>query len=369
MRSQFARTFDTAEARWAGMGPYYAMFPAAFADHVVRRFSKPGQAVLDPFAGRGTSVFSAATRNRYGIGIEINPVGWIYARTKLYPAPADAVISRLEQLWGKRHYYRERASDLPSFFSRCFYKDVREFLVCARARLDWRRSDIDRTLMALILVYLHGKRGQALSNQMRQTKAMSPEYAIRWWADREMRAPRIDLVDFMRQRIEWRYEHGIPRTRPRSQTYLGSSTRLLAPLGDRLPRRASLLFTSPPYFGLTNYHYDQWLRLWLLGEAPDARRKPGLHRAKFENTERYEALLSAVFGAAAPLLTDNAVVYVRTGRQRSTYDPTRAALRAAFPKHRIVRRLRPFKRPTQTSLFGDSRRKPGEVDLILRRLT
>jgi hypothetical protein len=220
--------------------------------------------------------------------------------------------------------------------------------------------------MALLLVYLHGKRGQALSNQMRQTKAMSPRYAMKWWSDREMRAPKIDPVSFMTDRIEWRYALGEPRTRRSSRMYLGCSTRLLPTARQSIVQRASLLFTSPPYLGLTNYHYDQWLRLWLLGEAPNARRKAGNHRAKFENRENYAGLLERIFRLASRVMTDDAVVYVRTGKQRATYEPTRAALRKAFPRHRIYRHLRPFKRPTQTSLFGDHQKKAGELDLILR---
>jgi hypothetical protein len=149
--------------------------------------------------------------------------------------------------------------------------------------------------------------------------------------------------------------------------HFGCSTQVLPSAKRSIVQRASLLFTSPPYFGLTNYHYDQWLRLWLLGEAPNAQRKPGVNRAKFENSEAYHALLQRVFCAAARLATRDVVVYVRTGKQRATYGPTRAALRKAFPQHRIYRRLRPFTRPTQTSLFGDHREKAGELDLILRR--
>jgi hypothetical protein len=342
------------------------MFPTTFADRVIRRHSRPGQLVLDPFAGRGTSVFSAAIADRFGVGIEVNPVGWIYARTKLRPGPAERVLARLEQVWVKRHYYRARAGDLPLFFTRCFHKDVREFLVAARAQLDWRYSRTDRTLMALLLVYLHGKRGQALSNQMRQTKAMSPRYAMRWWSERALGPPKIDPVSFMTERIEWRYTHGEPEIRRSSQMHFGSSTRLLSLAGRSLVQRASLLFTSPPYFGLTNYHYDQWLRLWLLGEPPNARRKPGIHRAKFENGQAYAGLLERVFTSAARLTTRNAVVYIRTGKQAATYLPTRAGLRKAFPRHRVYRRLRPFRRPTQTSLFGDHRKKAGELDLVLR---
>ena len=29
------RRYDTAASRWEGLGPYYAMFPTAFADGVV----------------------------------------------------------------------------------------------------------------------------------------------------------------------------------------------------------------------------------------------------------------------------------------------------------------------------------------------
>jgi DNA modification methylase len=92
------KTYQTAARRWEGVGPYYAMFPTDFADRVVAKYTKPGDTVLDPFAGRGTAVFSAAHQGRRGLGIEINPVGWVYAKTKLGPAPRDAVARRLREL-------------------------------------------------------------------------------------------------------------------------------------------------------------------------------------------------------------------------------------------------------------------------------
>src|SRR5918996_3324938 len=58
------RTYQTAADRWAGIGPYYAMFPVWFADAVVREFTVPGDVVVDPFAGRGTSIFSASVQGR-----------------------------------------------------------------------------------------------------------------------------------------------------------------------------------------------------------------------------------------------------------------------------------------------------------------
>jgi len=354
--------YQTAERRWAGLGPYYAMFPAAFADATVLRYSEPGDSILDPFAGRGTSIFSAAIHDRVGVGVELHPVGWVYARTKVHPAPQKKVLERLHRIGRMESRYGDAAGRLPPFFTAAFSSPVRRFLLAARKNLNWRNDRVDRTLMALLLVSLHGKAGAALSNQMRQTKAMSPDYAMRWWADREMRPPRLDPVTFIEPKVAWRYARGIPHTR-RSVIRYGDSTRLLARLSEAAPR-ARLLFTSPPYYGVTNYHYDQWLRIWLLGGPPTAARQPrGPHAGKFSDQIAYGTLLTRVFMQSARLCRRDATVYVRTSDEPVTYAATRSSLRAAFPTHELVRRNRPVEH-SQTRLFGQSSAR-GEVDLVL----
>ena len=189
--------YGTPEARWAGIGPYYAMFPTSFADEVVREYTQTGDAVLDPFAGRGTAVYSAATQDRYAVGIEINPLGYVYANAKLKTGHQKEVVRRLHELDEIASTFRESASSLPSFFHHCFSPKVREFLLAARNKLNWRRSKTDRTLMALILISLHGKRGFSLSNQMRQMNAMAPSYSIRWWKEKNLTPPDIDPLAFI----------------------------------------------------------------------------------------------------------------------------------------------------------------------------
>src|SRR5438046_472841 len=80
----------------------------------------------------------------------------------------------------------------------------------------------------------------------------APDYAIRWWAERGTKPPEVDPVEFLRPRLEWRYARGLPAA-PGSSVYLGDSVRTLPGLArgrDEGPL-ASLLFTSPPYFGVT----------------------------------------------------------------------------------------------------------------------
>jgi hypothetical protein len=359
--------YGTAAARWAGVGPYYAMFPVAFAERVIIRHTAPGDVVLDPFAGRGTAVFSAAVHGRRGIGMEINPVGWVYSQAKLRPASQESVAERLGEIAGISHRYRRAARNAPSFFRCCYQENVLQFLIAARTHLDWKNRKTDWTAMAFLLVNLHGKRNDSLSNQMRQTKSMSPAYAIRWWRERNMRPPEVEPLEFLIKRMEWRYAKGIPESVD-SRVYLGDSVKIL----PQLPRywasrhqRAHLLLTSPPYYGVTNYHYDQWLRLWLLGGPPTSRRIGGKHRGKFENKPQYRELLLNVFGRSKRLLRRDGIVYVRTDRREITLNTTREVLREIFPDHQLRYKSRPYIRPTQTHLFGHVEPRGGEIDLIL----
>jgi hypothetical protein len=359
--------FETAERRWAGVGPYYAMFPVEFADHVICKYAPAGSTILDPFAGRGTSIYSAATKGRVGMGVELNPVGWVYSQAKLNAAAKGDVLDRLKEI-GRLAVRRTAKPRLPLFFSHCYTQPVQRFLMTARKHLNWRHSRADCTLMALLLVNMHGKREASLSNQMRQTKSLSPEYAIKWWGEKKMSPPKVDPVEFMEKRINWRYAKGVPDTSS-SFVYLGDSTVRLPHVHRRAQELsmapASLLLTSPPYCGITNYHYDQWLRLWLLGGPPNALAVPGRFKGKFVDQQKYKKLLTDVFMASKPMLDKDAVVYVRTDYRELTLKMTTEVLKEVFPDKRTFRRHKPIDKPTQTHLFRNKIEKSAEVDVVL----
>lgn len=370
-KPNLAPKYGTAEARWAGVGPYYAMFPTSFADEVVEEYTQQGDAVIDPFAGRGTAIYSAAIRHRQATGIEINPVGYVYANAKLKPGNHTAVVQRLHKLAEIAPIFREMADNLPPFFHHCFALKVREFLVAARATLNWRKSKTDRTLMALILISLHGKRGQSLSNQMRQMTAMAPDYSIRWWTEKNLTPPDIDPVTFIEKRIEWRYVHGKPQT-GEATVFLNDSTKKLPYLAREVEgnqrRKAKLLITSPPYHNVTNYYYDHWIRLWLLGMPEHPHKESNRYGGKFSNQERYRQLLRRVFVRAKPLLTEDATIYVRTDRRKSTLDATLSILEEVFPEKIAAKEQRPLNPDRQARPYGrgGAPKQPNcEIDLIL----
>ncbi|MBL8076820.1 MAG: site-specific DNA-methyltransferase [Anaerolineales bacterium] len=365
-------SLNTSVGRWAAIGPYYAMFPLEFAFQVIEKYSKPGQLVIDPFAGRASSIYAAATQGRHGLGVEINPLGWVYAQTKLKPAPLKSVESRLYSILraSESAKYKKQADKLPEFYNWCFSKKVLTFLLAARNNLDWKKNQTDRTLMSFILIYLHGKLGQSLSNQTRQAKAMSQDYSVRWWKKRKLKAPDVDIKDFMLKRIRWRYAKGLP-TITSSNVRIGDSTRLLKSQVDnfteRTGKRCSLFFTSPPYYGLTHYHKDQWLRLWVLGGEEKPAWISGKHTGRFDSKVEYKELLENIFSNAAQMMDETGVVYVRTDSREFTKSTTLEILRKHFPdwKEKIV--VAPVVTKTQTTILGNRSSKTGEIDIILTK--
>src|SRR5579864_9039125 len=121
------RTFDDSISRWASVGPYYAMFPIQFAFKVVKSYSQEGDAVLDPFAGRGSSVYAAAACGRSSVGMEINPVGWLYGTVKLRPTTENRVLQRRNECARLADDVDLRLAGLPEFFSEAYDKEVLRF--------------------------------------------------------------------------------------------------------------------------------------------------------------------------------------------------------------------------------------------------
>ncbi len=353
--TRFAWPAATAQARWSTFGPYYAMFPVSFVRDAIERFCPHGSAVLDPFCGRGTVPYVARITGRPSLGVDLNAVAYVFSAAKTDPEPELAqVLLRIAQIGAAVGPADSVAVN--AFQQLAWAPRVLGFLNAARRELEWRGNRLDRTLMALILVHLHAKKGNAVSNQMRQSKSMAPDYAVRWWTARNLTPPDLDPVKYFAQRAIWRYRYGIP-VGPAAQIEHGDARSKLI----NAHRRFSLLLTSPPYCGVTNYRVDNWIRLWMLGEGD----LPTYASAeRYGSRARYTEMLRTVFAAAKRLLYENATVFVRTDSRAFTRDTTRAVLEELWPDRQQFTRTEQV-RQSQTNLFGDKTQKPGETDILL----
>ncbi|MCC8095591.1 MAG: hypothetical protein LIP05_09630 [Tannerellaceae bacterium] len=183
--------------------------------------------------------------------------------------------------------------------------------------------------------------------------------------------PEINPCEFILDKIKWRYGKGKPNI-AESAVIFGDSSEELPVILDRANRndiRFSLLFTSPPYCSITDYHADQWLRLWLLGGEAAPKTLKNKHKGRFVNKQEYYDLLDNVFGMCAGMMDFHSTIYVRTDKREFTFNSTLEILKKHFPEHQVKIYQKPLKEDTrtQTKLFGDKSMKPGEVDIVLSR--
>ena len=298
------------------MCSYLASFPAALAHAFIARYSRPGDVVLDPFAGRGTAPVQAAAEGRIGVGNDLNPLAHVLTAAKLEPAtlrrgahaargPAARLGRRGRSLARPRRSGRRaarppvgvRAGRRQRRRPRCPHR--------ARPRRGQRRVPPADARPA-------AARPLATSGSTTGRTGSSP---ARWPGSSTARR-RPTCRRSCPTRSAWRRAtsgtswpaHGL-RSRPSATCSTRLAAKLdrlyrqplpastgIASLGDArtagrrsraalrargLPDRARLVVTSPPYLRVLKYGYYNWLRTWLLGfdaRAIDAALDDAHHR-------------------------------------------------------------------------------------------
>jgi len=174
----------------------------------------------------------------------------------------------------------------------------------------------------------------------------------------------VDAVELIKKKIGWRFAKGCLQPRhglQRPEMLLGDSKYALQTLERSF--KADLVLTSPPYYGVTNYRYDNWIRLWLLGEGPPFPEFD--QKGRHNNQKEYHDLLNQTFRECKEKSTSMSTVYVRTDARNFTLQTTIDALRSAWTEKDLYFRHEGFQKATQTALFGDKGEKPGEIDLMM----
>jgi len=325
------------------MCSYLASFPAALTHAFIARYSRPGDVVLDPFSGRGTTPLQACAEGRIGVGNDLNPFAQLLTAAKVEPATRAQAATRLAQLrlawnvdsaaWqalGTRVTANPTAADalvpaagssagpragveaVPVEVALAFHPRTLGQLLFVRASLHLE-GVTDRFLAAAITGILHGKSASYLSELMPNTFSMAPRYVRDFALRTAFASPERDVFDGLSKKLDRLFRQPPPRT---TGIALLGDARDVAPRARAAlravgrPDRARLVVTSPPYLRVVKYGYYNWLRTWFLGfdsRAIDAALDDAHHR------EPYLAFLRDVLAGLRPALTDDAVVVLVIG--------------------------------------------------------
>lgn len=254
--------------RLNGLAPYYTMFPLTFPFAALRH-SKPGEWVLDPFCGRGTTLLAARLRGLPSIGVDSNPVAVAIAAAKLVNVTARKIGKLAAQVLNEQQ--RPSADDIPSgdFWSLCF--DERTLTDICRLRTYLLTNCTTQTEIALrgvLLGILHGPQNKGaptyLSNQMPRTYSTKPSPAVKYWKSNRLEPVYVDVLDAITRRADFTFSEVPPFVRGK---VVKDDSRSLANLSTRT--KISWVVTSPPYYGMRTYFPDHWLRNWFVGGPSD----------------------------------------------------------------------------------------------------
>ncbi|MCS7117401.1 MAG: DNA methyltransferase [Thaumarchaeota archaeon] len=231
-------------------------FPPALARYFIERFSNKGSTVLDPFSGKGTAPLEACLAGRRGIANDLAPEAYVLSRAKVKPVGIEEVHEWVRR---NRSYIESYdGSDAPEEVRVFYSKSTLKQVLAVKELLSDPVSDVDYFVTAVMLGILHGSSSDSLSVRCSHSFSMSPWYVARSVREFGLRKPDRNVPDCILRRTAKVLADGLP---PTWGIATNDDARTL-PLPDE---SVDLILTSPPYFNMQTYAWDNWLRLWFLG--------------------------------------------------------------------------------------------------------
>lgn len=292
--------------------PYYTMYPLDFPLRVLKEHGKRGDWVIDPFCGRGTTNFAARLLQMPSVGVDSSPVAVAITQAKLASAPPSSIVASARAILKAA----KEPTALPTGeFWKLAYHEHTLVQICQlrEALLAQCSSDTRILLRAIMLGALHGPKPKGtpsyFSNQSPRTFAPKPKYAVKFWTKRNMHPVEVDVLSIIDARAK-RYLTEPPPSVV-GKVLLGDS-RVADTFAD-LPKKARLVVTSPPYFGMRTYLPDQWLRLWFLGGPDYVEYRQPEGQLEHSGADHFAADLGLVWRNVVKHTTKDARLIIRFG--------------------------------------------------------
>jgi hypothetical protein len=192
-----------------GICPYYTMFPLDFPQRILRG-AHAQQIVVDPFCGRGTTLFAARERRLACYGVDTSPVAVAISQAKLTALSPELFLATYDMLMAN-----PPVAAVPQglFWKHAYHPETLATLCSLRATLLTAAAELQEppgiaVLRGLVLGALHGPLNKGplpssyFSNQMMRTFAPKPDYAVRFWTSRKLTPPFSDIRAVVARRAE-----------------------------------------------------------------------------------------------------------------------------------------------------------------------
>ena len=239
---------------------YRACFKPQLPALFIEALTKPGDHVLDPFGGRGTTALEAHLRDRRATSSDLNPLSSILLTPRLHPPSLADIETALAKL--PTHFDRELPEKLLTFY----HPKTLETLCAWRAYWIERNEELTTAEAWIRMVATNRLTGH--SPGFFSVYTMPPNQAVSVASQEKINLRRNQTPPFrdvktlvLRKSQQLLKSYQNPTTQIPSQALVASADKLNA-LDDNT---VDLVVTSPPFLDIVDYDGDNWLRNWFNG--------------------------------------------------------------------------------------------------------
>ncbi len=138
-RTRLAYTKETA---LNAICPYFTMFPLEYPLRILRRTKRTGLNVLDPFCGRGTTLYAERQLGMKAWGIDSSQIAVAIAKAKLAKCDVEGPLKLAGDILSA-----EEPRDVPTspFFRLAYHEDTLRDICIFRESLNSLKADTDES--------------------------------------------------------------------------------------------------------------------------------------------------------------------------------------------------------------------------------
>jgi DNA methylase len=287
---------------------YRACFKPQLPAFFIERLTRPGEAVHDPFMGRGTTPLQAALMGRRPLGADVNPLSILLTRPRLNPPTLAEIAARLAQVPWDAGAIEE--PDLLAFY----HPNTLRRLAALRGWLidqappDGAARPVDDWIRMVALNRLTGHSPGFFSvYTLPPNQAASAAAQRRINARRGQTPPERDIAALILRKSAALLADGPPPPHPEPRLATGPAH--AAP--GIATGSVALVVTSPPFLDVVDYAGDNWLRSWFAGVDP-ARVAIARHRTE----AAWQAMVRGALAELARILRPGGHVAFEVGEVR-----------------------------------------------------
>jgi DNA modification methylase len=308
--------------------PYLGKFIPQLVEVFLKKYFRPGQMILDPFVGSGTTLIEANILNMPSIGIELSEFSYLIAKVKTQKYDIELVEKEILDILNKTKEFSRKIQKNqislfddwdfePSEYFKTWYhpRAIKEIYFYRSLIPNYQNQDILKIILC---------RAARSARQIPHYDLARPKKPVKekYWCIKHKRycEPIDNAIKFIN-----RYSLDTIK-RIKEFDRLRTSAKIILLRGDartiKLPVQKEIdgIFTSPPYLGLINYHeqHRYAYELFHFKEYPEAEIGSPNKNGNADK-EKYKNDIIAVFKNMNPYLKVGAKIFIVVNDKYNLY--------------------------------------------------